>query len=472
VPFQNGTFALQVLQIIVVAVIAKLRNIGAAVAAGLGLGIVQALSSILVSPNYPSWLPLPHLNSNVQTQIPAIGLLVFLLVYRTLDEGGAAGGGVVTASFSRRRKSAQNPASKVGVLALSAIIVLGAPAVLSGTNLDTAQQVVAYAVAFLSIVAITGFSGHIMLGASAFAGIGAYVTERLTAGHWPYPTTDRIPHFPVLLAMLIGAVVVIPLGLLIAYPALRRRGLILGLITLGFGLIVNQFVFQGASWQDGQQTRTVARPNLFGWHLTGDRTFLYFELAVLGLILLLVRNLRSGALGRILGAMRDSERGAVSVGINLRRYKLIVFGSAAFIAAIGGALLAMQQGTVNFNEDGPYAPLSGLYWFGAIVVFGLSYRYSALLASILFVSVGVISGKADSSLVAIGFVALFIGYLPGGLIGTTLRFFRGDGIDDVSPAKRSLAEYALARQREDAAPPPGTGLEPTAYAEDLLAGRQ
>jgi ABC-type branched-subunit amino acid transport system permease subunit len=244
------------------------------------------------------------------------------------------------------------------------------------------------------------------------------------------------------------------------------------LITLGFGLIVNQFVFQGANWQDGQQSRNVARPNLFGWHLTGGREFLYFELVILGLVLLLVRNLRSGALGRILGAMRDSERGAVSVGVNLRRYKLLVFGAAAFIAAIGGALLAMQQGTVNFAEDGPYSPLSGLYWFGAVVVFGLSYRYSAILASILFVAVDVLTGKDQSSLVAIGFIALFIGYLPGGLIGTVLRFFRGDGIDDVSPAQRSLAEYAMARQREADAPPPGTGLEPTAYAEDLLAGRQ
>jgi branched-chain amino acid transport system permease protein len=279
-----------------------------------------------------------------------------------------------------------------------------------------------------------------------------------------------LPHFPLLLAMLVGGLVVIPLGLLIAYPALRRRGLILGLITLAFGVIVNAFVFQGASWQDGQQSRDVARPNLFGWHLRGDRTYLYFELAVFGLILLLVRNLRSGALGRILGAMRDSEKGAVSIGINLRRYKLLVFGAAAFIAAIGGALLTMQQGTFNFAEDGPFSPLSGLYYFGAVVVFGLSYRYSAVLAAVLFVAVDIVSGKPGSSLVAIGAIALFIGYLPGGLIGTALRFFRGDGIDDVSPAQRSLADYALARQRKAGAAPPGTGLHPTAFADRVLAG--
>jgi branched-chain amino acid transport system permease protein len=472
VGLQNGILALQVLQIIVVAVIAKLRNIGAAVAAGLGLGVVQALASILVAPSYPSWLSwLPSLNSSIQTQIPAIALLVFLLVYRTLDESGSGSSGVVTVSFSRRR-TATNPATTAWVWLGTAVVVLGVPALLSGTNLATAQEVVAYAVAFLSIVAITGYSGHIMLGAAAFGGIGAYVTERLIAGRLPFPTTASIPHVPLLLAMLIGGLVVIPLGILIGYPALRRRGLILGLITLAFAVIVNAFVFQGASWQEGQQSRNVSRPNLFGWHLTGDKTFLYFELVVLGLILLLVRNLRSGALGRILGAMRDSERGAVTVGISLRRYKLLVFGAAAFIAAIGGSLLAQQQGTFNFAEDGPYAPLSGLFWFGAVVVFGLSYRYSAILAAVLYVVVDVVSGNDQASLVAIGVIALFIGYMPGGIIGSVLRFFRGDGIDDISPAQRSLAAYALRQQQKAKAPPPGSDLQPSAFAERVLAGER
>jgi len=70
----------------------------------------------------------------------------------------------------------------------------------------------------------------------------------------------------------------------------------------------------------------------------------------------------------------------------------------------------------------------------------------------------------------IGAVALFIGYLPGGVIGSLLRVFRGDGIDDVSPAQRSLARFATERQRRTAAPPPGTGLRPTPLAERLLVG--
>jgi hypothetical protein len=102
----------------------------------------------------------------------------------------------------------------------------------------------------------------------------------------------------------------------------------------------------------------------------------------------------------------------------------------------------------------------------------LSYRYSAILAAVLYVVVDVVSGNDQASLVAIGVIALFIGYMPGGIIGSVLRFFRGDGIDDISPAQRSLAAYALRQQQKAKAPPPGSDLQPSAFAERVLAGER
>ena len=466
VGLQNGALALQVLQIIGVAVVARLRNIGTAVAAGLGLGLVGSLGSALEFPHYASWLSwLPSVNQNIVVQLPVLTTVVFLLIYRNLDEAGGGGtAGVVTATFSRigQRSTA---ATLQGVLAVGLVAVI-APALLSDGNLVTAQEIVAYSVAFLSIVAITGFSGHLSLASAAFGGLGAYITARLQNGLLPLPYSTSIPHVPVVLAMLIGGLVVVPIGVIVGYPALRRRGLILGLITLAFAQVVDAFVFQDPSWTSG---RNSGRPNLFGWSLAGDRTFLYYELVVLGLILLLVRNLRSGSLGRVLGAMRDSERGAVSVGISLRRYKLLIFGASAFIAAIGGSLIVQQQGSLNVNPDGPFSPLFGLYWFGAVVVFGLSYRSSAILAAILYVAVDVAVGKTGASLIVIGAIAVCVGYLPGGLTGTILRFVRGDGIGP-SPAQRSLAAFAAARAKVEEAPAPGHDLQPSAFARRIIAG--
>jgi branched-chain amino acid transport system permease protein len=167
--------------------------------------------------------------------------------------------------------------------------------------------------------------------------------------------------------------------------------------------------------------------------------------------------------------MRDSEKGAVSVGISLRRYKLLIFGASAFIAAIGGSVLAQQQQTLNLQPNGPLSPLSGLYWFGAVVVFGLSYRSGAILAAVLFVAVDVATGKDQSSLIVIGIIALFIGYLPGGIIGSVARWVRGDGTE-ASPMQRSLAAYVKREHEVVTAPPPGTGLEPSKFADRLLTG--
>ncbi|MBV9484594.1 MAG: ABC transporter permease [Frankiaceae bacterium] len=467
---QNGLFAIQILQTISVAVIARLRNIGAAIAAGLGLGVVQSLTSILHSPHYPSWLTwLPHVRDDIQVQIPILALLAFLLIYRTLDEAGTAGtGGLVTAAFGRNTRRSPAASFWGGLVILVGLVVI--PLVLHGSNLQTAGEVVAFAVTFLSIVAVTGYSGHISLATSAFAGLGGYVTERLIQGRLPIPVGTAVGHVPVIVAMLIGGLLMVPVGIVIGYSALRRKGLILGLVTLAFAVIVNAFVFQSQSWFKNNNTSGVARPHFFGLSLQSDRRFLYFELVILALVLLLVRNLRSGVLGRILGAMRDSEKGAVSVGISLRRYKLLIFGASSFIAAIGGSLIAQQQGTLNLQPSGPLSPLAGLYWFGAVVVFGLSYRTSAIAAATLFVAFDVLVGKDQASLIIIGIIALFIGYLPGGLIGSLLRWFRGDSTDEASPMQRSLVAYALVQQRVESAPPVGDGLEPSAFAERLLTG--
>src|SRR5205807_601972 len=163
----------------------------------------------------------------------------------------------------------------------------------------------------------------------------------------------------------LGAVVV---GLIAGYPALKRRGLFLGLTTLAIGLLTYQFVFSSNIFAGGSSGLTTHRPSLFGLSLDGERPFYWFELAWVGVLLLLARNLRSGRLGRILAAMRDSETATRSIGIDLRRYKLFIFSVSAFIAGIGGALLAQQTRVFS-----PFAfdPLTSLRWFLVVVVAGV-----------------------------------------------------------------------------------------------------
>jgi len=301
------------------------------------------------------------------------------------------------------------------------------------------------------------------LATACFAGLGAYTSARIENGYLPWFTSwQPLPHIPPLLAMLIAGLLLVPFGVLIGYPALRRKGLILALLTLAVAQVIDKLVFQEPLFTD--RGMTPRRPSIGGWSFNGDKMFTVFELVVLGLALLLARNLRSGTLGRALGAMRDSENGATSVGISLRRYKLIIFGASAFLAGVGGALIAQQARAVDLSTGGTFSPLEGLFWFTFVVVGGLSYRSGAVVAAALFVLIDSVVGTSGAGLFLTGLIGTQIGWLPGGLVGLASRLTRGGVL------RRSFSSYLQRDAERKATPPPGTGLEMSDYARELVGG--
>lgn len=458
-PYQ---LTLTVLETIAVAAIARLRSLGLAVAGGLGIGVLQTVTEAVFADPKNGIPRLPSVLAGLPLSLLVASLIAFLLIYRDLDEVGSGGPSLVTSAFGRRRRSTARrvlPPVAGGLIAL-------APLTFGAGHLGTPQAVVAYTVAFLAIVVITGFSGNITLATAAFAALGAYSTARLQNGYLPLPVTEQVlPEIPVLLAMLISAVLVVPLGIAIGYPALRRKGLILGLLTLAVAQLVDRLILQDPDWI--ARGKITARPAFGPLDLNGERSFYLFELAVLGLALLLARNLRSGSLGRALGAMRDSETGATSVGISLRRYKLFIFGASSFLAALGGALIAQQARAFDTEKTGPFSPLQGLFWFTAVVVAGLSYLSGAAVAAFLYVGLDALTGTAGASTGLIGLLAVFSGYLRGGLVGTSLRLVQSGRVT------RGLRErYAgvLDGDPPPHDPPADDELAPSPLARELLTG--
>jgi len=331
-----------------------------------------------------------------------------------------------------------------------AIAALALPVFLSTINMTYAQQMVGLMVIFTSIVCITGFSGHISLGQASIAGLGAFFTARAVNGL----------HLPVIIAMLVGASVSMLAGVVAGFPALRRKGLFLGLTTLGLGLLIDRLVFNSDLFSGGGTSGLVVhRPSLFGMDFSSPRAFYYFELAVAGLAFLLANNLRSGRLGRILGAMRDSETAAKAIGIDLRRYKLFIFAGSSFIAGLGGALLSMANGAWDVNL---FNPVFSLFWFVAITVAGISSLSGAVLAAVIFVMLPLaIHQDVQASVGILGIGALFLGRLPGGLIGVLRRI-------PVAMTRAARAEFG--RLQAPAPEPEPSHLAPTPFARTLLNG--
>jgi branched-chain amino acid transport system permease protein len=321
-----------------------------------------------------------------------------------------------------------------------------APFLLDAGALRDAHRVLALAVIFISIVCITGFSGHITLGQSSIAGAGAFFAAR-AANAW---------HLPVIIAMLVGASAAMFIGVLVGFPALRRKGIFLGLTTLGLALLINAFVFNEELLQGGPGGLTVRRPHLFGIDLTGDIRFYFYEYAVLCIVLLIAGNLRSGRLGRVLAAMRDSETAAQSVGIGLRRAKLFVFAVSSAMAGIGGALLT--QADQNWDPV-TFFPLFGLFWFTAVVVCGVSSLGGATVAAIIYVMLPSLTGQDLQSAIGLfGLGALALGWFPGGAAAQLPRIAQ-------RLRRRLAAEYRAASQPP---PEPPRPHELTPFAKRVL----
>jgi len=402
IQFTPFELTLVVLETFAVPVIAGLTNVPVAIIAGLALGIGSSEMSL--------WSPAGAALSiwdALQANLPVVALLAALLARNRFagiraDSGDSSDAGTTT-SLARRRSTEFGVRWRVGIYT-AATLALVSPLLFSDTNLRQAQQVPALAVIFVSIVAVTGYSGQISLGQAGYAGLGALLFGRFSTGA------------PELVALLGAAIAAGLVGFLTGYPAIRRRGLFLALTTFAVGAFVSRFVFQQPYFTNGLQ---VLRPSVLGLSLSGDRAFYCFELVVLGLVFLIMTNLRSGMIGRSLVAMRDSETGAGSVGVDVRTLKVFIFTVSAAIAGIGGALLAQQGGAFSADSFDPLA--SSIPWFAVVVVFGADSAAGAVLGAALVVLVNSLTANPDAYQIVIGVFATFIGLLPGGVSDAARR---------------------------------------------------
>lgn len=406
---------LVVIETFAVAVIARLVSLPLAVAGGVYLGIAVAYGSnfhfgeiarVLGASDRAIGV-LTSAIDPVMVNLSAFVLFGALILNRKLDVVGDEGGGSLVARSTiaaKRAASHLNRRSVAGIALLLLVLPLG----LDFATFSYAHRMLALAIVFLSIVAVTGFSGHITLGQAGFAGLGAFLTARIAAG-----TFLGLPELPIAVAMIIAAIACIPVGFLAGYPALKRRGLFLGLTTLAVGLVLSRYVFQNFYF-NAPSVMKMGRPTPFA----SDTAFYYYELAILGLAIVLTHNLRSGRLGRILGAMRDSETASWSIGLNLRRYKLFIFSASAFMAGLGGSLLTQSAGAFSIET---YVAFYSLLWFAAVVVAGVTSIYGALLGAFLLTMLDVVVQRPGVSFFIIGVSAVLLGRLPGGLVGLVRR---------------------------------------------------
>jgi len=191
---------------------------------------------------------------------------------------------------------------------------------------------------------ITGRAGVISLCQLSFAAIGAWVVGWANVADLP-------GGFPVWLPL--GGLAAAVAGLLIGLPALRLRGVNLAVATFAFATALD-VVFTGLPFPGQADYDFVRRPAGF----TTDSGYFVFTVVVVTAIFLGLWLLDRTRAGGALVEIRHSERAAAAHGISVARGKLTAFALSAFLAGVGGGLLAGQLGIVTAGNFTAFASVS------------------------------------------------------------------------------------------------------------------
>lgn len=243
------------------------------------------------------------------------------------------------------------------------LFLLVLPFTVSQANASLAGVILIYAMVGVSLVMLTGWSGNVSLGQWAIVGVGGLVAGKLAA-----QTIPQNFFIAILVASLVGAAVSLAIGL----PALRIRGLFLGVTTLAFAIAGANWFFQ---WDIMTPAGAIRRPTL----LITERAFYFVCLAGLGFALFAARNVRRTRLGRGFIAIRDNELQGQAFGIRPTRTKLIAFALSGFLAAMAGTLYAYHQGALRGAR---FPPEDSLAIFSMVVIGGMGSLSGALLGAV------------------------------------------------------------------------------------------
>jgi sulfate-transporting ATPase len=239
---------------------------------------------------------------------------------------------------------------------------------------DALSTSLAWGIVLLSVVVLMGFAGQVDLAPLAWGGVAAVIAARLVAD----------VGIPFEVAILIGALGAIPVGLAFGVPALRARGLNLAVVTLGLGVMIHAMVLAndnltGGFYGEGKQ---VGAQKFFGIDvgaLAHPARYLALVLGFFVFFALIVASVRRGRMGRRLIAVRTNERAAAALGISVLGSKLYAFALSASIAAVGGILLGFHFETVLFYET--YSPTASLLAAAHAVIGGVGYVLGPVLGS-------------------------------------------------------------------------------------------
>ena len=284
-----------------------------------------------------------------------------------------------------------------------------------------------YVLVALGLNLLTGYTGQVSLGHAAFFAIGAY-TAAVLADRW---------HWPSALCVLSAAAFAAIVGYLLGVPCLRLTGLYLAMATLGFTFIVQEMLLQLAVITHGSEGMSVRPAVILGITFDSDYRKYYLLLFVTIVMLILARNLIGGRTGRAFLAIRENERAAEAMGVNVAQYKTVAFAVSALYTGLAGALSAFLVGFLDPQE---FSFFLSIQFITIIILGGLASLLGSVLgAGFLIILPELLAGLDVWQALVYGVIMVFtIIFMPFGLSGAIRRYgyrWFGVGVEPIIPRR-------------------------------------
>lgn len=256
-----------------------------------------------------------------------------------------------------------------GILIIGYIVLqLGASVGLIGKHLQGQfVPICVYVALAISLNLVVGISGELSLGHAGFMAVGAFtgiIVMRVLEPHMGFMPLRLI------IALFFAAVMAAIAGFVIGVPILSLRGDYLAIVTLAFGEIVRNFMnVLYFALDDNNHLKFAFNHTIDG--ITNEQRILTGAIGATGVTksatftgamlltaftLFVVLNLKNSKQGRAIMAIRDNRIAGESIGLDVRKYKLMAFVVSAALAGMAGCMFGQNYSTLapvkfNFNTS-------------------------------------------------------------------------------------------------------------------------
>lgn len=251
-------------------------------------------------------------------------------------------------------------------LAFLVVVLVAYPAFAGPYMLGVSTNMFITLMAVYGLYVTVGMAGQINVAQSAFVGVGAFATAKLSSYGIPFVLV--IP----MAALITGLV-----SILFALPAARVKGFYLALTTLAAQVVFPIIILAlPMGWLGGLVGMSVEPVRMGSVTLSSPVDFYYLTLLLVALLTVAAYNLKRSRFGRAMLAVRDNDVVAEVMGVPVFRTKVLAFFVGSLFAGVAGACTAYF---LQFVTVSGFTLFASVWYLGMLIVGGAQNPTGAIL---------------------------------------------------------------------------------------------